>query len=103
MAPYGLQVAMLDFSGLTADLKTADKKDLPSKPSLIQIARNLPCFFSNVGCPTSRVVVTGNLQAAHKRWMKDNGAKDEVAEASAEESQEEEEEEEEVAEENTDE
>ena len=67
MAPYGLQVAMLDFSGLNADLKTADKKNLPSKPSLIQIARNLPCFFSNVGCPTSRVLLSQATCKLHQR------------------------------------
>ena len=67
MAHYGLQVSMLDFSGLTEDLKIADKKDLPSKPSLIQVARNLPCFFSNVGCPTSRVLLSQATCRLHTR------------------------------------
>ena len=67
MAPYDLEVAMLDFSGLNANLKTADKKNLPSKPSLIQIARNLPCFFSNVGCPTSRVLLSQATCRLHTR------------------------------------
>ena len=38
-APYALQVANLDFSGLRKDLLTEYKKKLPDKPSLIQIAR----------------------------------------------------------------
>lgn len=44
---YALQVALLDYSGLSKDLLTAFRKGLLGKPSLIQIARK-PTFDSRV-------------------------------------------------------
>ena len=37
--PYALQAKLLDFKGLDSDLLASYKKDLPSKPTLIQTSR----------------------------------------------------------------
>lgn len=37
--PYALQAKLLDFKGLHSDLLSSYKKDLPTRPTLIQMAR----------------------------------------------------------------
>ena len=37
--PYALQAKLLDFKGLNSDLLASYKKDLPTKPTLIQTSR----------------------------------------------------------------
>ena len=73
--PYALQAKLLDFKGLATDLLTSYRKELPAKPTLIQIARKHALCVSCPGHPLC-VVVVGKLKSVHKAWMKDNTPKD---------------------------
>ena len=76
--PYALQAKLLDFKGLDSDLLASYRKDLPSKPTLIQTSRKHALCVSCPGHPLC-VVVVGKLKSVrrvHKAWMKENTPKD---------------------------